>query len=1172
MSNVKAHGVFDDGAVEFADYAYGAGGKRCNCKKARCLKLYCVCFSAGLYCGDCACRECLNTPENEEEVLAERSRKLAASPGAFAPKVEVTAEGETVCHKKGCRCRRSFCIKKYCECFDAKVFCSPSCRCEGCLNMPTTGPPSLLRIPFPPAACAADLVPRLVATGGGGSLNTTNTAVSELNENALAVMNDVTAATDDGTDIHAPEPRRAGQQQRAGREGAVATVIPQLAQGPLSFAMAPGAGPFLLSLHPGHPGLAGLSFLETHGPSAGMHSGGGDDAPMEGSGTMEPQLDGVPSVSSEKATMHDGAVLSLQGFTTDPLEAKPLDRRASKAARMFAEADAVLDSEEQAAPVEAPAPSQLHGPSGTTAAGTAAAAGSCGAVGSAAADAATESAGPGIAAVGSAVETAQRPDPPAGSSAADGSGAGDGCPQQDVEADIGERAVHDRRRHRRRTQRRSSSDPEDVDKPPGGGSRKEAYGRAFATDRLQMQAEVTMAIHAGELRPPLAAPPGHSAAAATGGDAMGMEIGCGTDGMGVAKEAAGAAEARPGPPMFILDGGGGIAADALSAMEAVLAAPTLLLEEPQRAGEIAAQLGLDVPQQLAARKAAHIIRTLLCMASSTVRLTRSGALGGGARREDSGAAIIVGPLLSQRGEHRGLHQQPQPIQGTEAVPGVLLNKDAARGGGQAGDETRQDVVRIQPDHISQPRPLNTAPLPSSCGPGGGFTGIMRLGHGSYRFQAAARPGGLDISPMSKPEGNPLPQGTDVAPVKETVAGPEERYDSKEVDRQLSADPEASYTQPGPGGGTQGLEVSDIANTSRHGGQWPLRRGSRIKRPNSLLADMELEHGLDELVDGRLDRRHQSFDAVGHGRRQEHQTQLHIQTQGHRTASPSVEPPSPKRTRLFAPVSGRGGAAAMRSRAQPPGRRGRRGSWRGSEEEEEEDGEEEIADGEPSGRARASLTAAVAQQPYQTSHYQQHHNRLKAVPATGGRSAGQGAGSRPQEFRPAMSLRGRTVLSHRRPSREEDEDEGEGPDGYGDEDEEEVDKETEGNRESQEDEHEVEDEEKGDIEDEGEDREDSGGNVTNEMLAMQALFDLRAANAAPPAPAGPQRQTFPVGPQRQASQAVAQRLMAPMGSQRSGSGAVVPQRLAMPGHAAQQLFNVWQNPLWLGYTLQPTMWW
>ena len=38
-------------------------------------------------------------------------------------------------HKRGCKCKRSKCLKKYCECFNAGAQCNPDiCACEGCRN------------------------------------------------------------------------------------------------------------------------------------------------------------------------------------------------------------------------------------------------------------------------------------------------------------------------------------------------------------------------------------------------------------------------------------------------------------------------------------------------------------------------------------------------------------------------------------------------------------------------------------------------------------------------------------------------------------------------------------------------------------------------------------------------------------------------------------------------------------------------------------------------------------------------------------------------------------------------------------------------------------------------------------------------------------------------------
>ena len=46
------------------------------------------------------------------------------------------AKGGPMQHKRGCRCRKSGCLKKYCECFHASVFCGERCVCVDCKNLP----------------------------------------------------------------------------------------------------------------------------------------------------------------------------------------------------------------------------------------------------------------------------------------------------------------------------------------------------------------------------------------------------------------------------------------------------------------------------------------------------------------------------------------------------------------------------------------------------------------------------------------------------------------------------------------------------------------------------------------------------------------------------------------------------------------------------------------------------------------------------------------------------------------------------------------------------------------------------------------------------------------------------------------------------------------------------
>ena len=99
---------------------------QCTCKKTKCIKKYCECYSNGLLCYNCKCENCENKPlyinnnninnkKEEEDIIElnenEENKKLII-----------------------CTCSKSGCNKNYCECFKAKVKCNNKCRCIKCLN------------------------------------------------------------------------------------------------------------------------------------------------------------------------------------------------------------------------------------------------------------------------------------------------------------------------------------------------------------------------------------------------------------------------------------------------------------------------------------------------------------------------------------------------------------------------------------------------------------------------------------------------------------------------------------------------------------------------------------------------------------------------------------------------------------------------------------------------------------------------------------------------------------------------------------------------------------------------------------------------------------------------------------------------------------------------------
>lgn len=72
--------------------------KRQNILQTVVTNRYCECFASKLYCDDCNCVGCCNTPENQQLVQKAVSATLERNPKAFKDKIKFATVSSNNCN------------------------------------------------------------------------------------------------------------------------------------------------------------------------------------------------------------------------------------------------------------------------------------------------------------------------------------------------------------------------------------------------------------------------------------------------------------------------------------------------------------------------------------------------------------------------------------------------------------------------------------------------------------------------------------------------------------------------------------------------------------------------------------------------------------------------------------------------------------------------------------------------------------------------------------------------------------------------------------------------------------------------------------------------------------------------------------------------------------------